>query len=699
MKNRKVNLLSSNKAIEERALEVYDERLKPNKMKDHLINHEEVTNKLCEARIDMCKLVKTDPWTQEDLKVVLKQLKNDKARDAENLANEIFKEKAAGTDLLKAVLKLMNLMKENQTYPKILEKCNITSIHKKNSNDDVSNYRGVFRVNILRSILDRLIYNSCYETIDSSLTDGNVGARKRRGCRDNIFVLSAINNSILKGNSEPIQLQVTDVKTCFDKLWLQSCTNALFECGLRNNMLSLMFLENRNVQYAIKVNNKLTRRVNAQDVELQGSVWSSLKCTSMMDTLNKIVMTDEDLQYHYKGDKDVPIGVRGMVDDTLGISKCGNKAVQLNAVINSFVESQRLLLSKEKSVVIHVGKKTKCDTPCPILQVHENVMHEADSVKYLGNIVTPTGGLSETIEDRRNKGWGKVATILGILDEVDMGSRRIEAGLLLRKSILVNSLLFTSETWSGIREASLQRLEQVDQALLRSLLAAHSKTSVEFLYLESGSLQLKHILRMNRMMYHHYLLTLDKEETIRKIYEKQKQEPNKGDWYELLKSDFEFVEKEICEDEIQSLSKIEYKKIVKELIQQAVFKYYLKKKVKHTKLDQITYNTLKVQSYLTDSRFSREERELVAALRSRCYNAKLNFRKLHKGNLQCSLGCPSIESQFHIFSECKVLKSDTHTEDYNSLFSDVNKQKQVINTFIYIEKKRQFLRYSALPWD
>ena len=80
-----------------------------------------------------------------------------------------------------------------------------------------------------------------------------------------------------------------------------------------------------------------------------------------------------------------------MVDDTLGISKFGNKAVQLNAVINSFVESQRLLLSKEKSVVIHVGKKTKCDTACPILQVHKNVMHEADSVKYLGNIVTPTG--------------------------------------------------------------------------------------------------------------------------------------------------------------------------------------------------------------------------------------------------------------------------------------------------------------------
>ena len=53
-----------------------------------------------------------------------------------------------------------------------------------------------------------------------------------------------------------------------------------------------------------------------------------------MDQLNKIVMSKEELQYHYKGDKNIPIGVRGMVDDTLGISRCGNTSVALNSVIN-----------------------------------------------------------------------------------------------------------------------------------------------------------------------------------------------------------------------------------------------------------------------------------------------------------------------------------------------------------------------------
>jgi hypothetical protein len=67
-------------------------------------------------------------------------------------------------------------------------------------------------VSILRSILDCLIYNSSYETIDINLSDGNVGARKRRGCRDNVFVISALNNSVMKRRSAPIKVEVTDVE-------------------------------------------------------------------------------------------------------------------------------------------------------------------------------------------------------------------------------------------------------------------------------------------------------------------------------------------------------------------------------------------------------------------------------------------------------------------------------------------------------
>ena len=202
------NLLTSNKAIQERAIKVFTERLEANPIEDHLKEFEDESNKLCEARLKACKSIKTAPWDEADLKEVLKQLDNNKSRDPEGFAHEIFKEDVAGTDLLQALLKLMNLMKEKQVFPKVLEKCNITTIHKKKSKSDFQNYRGVFRVTILRSILDRLVYNSSYETVDSHLTDGNVGARKRRGCRDNMFVLSAVNNKAKAISAKLLELNL-----------------------------------------------------------------------------------------------------------------------------------------------------------------------------------------------------------------------------------------------------------------------------------------------------------------------------------------------------------------------------------------------------------------------------------------------------------------------------------------------------------
>ena len=136
-------------------------------------------------------------------------------------------------------------------------------------------------------------------------------------------------------------------------------------------MLNLMYLQNRNVQVAIKVNGELTRRTDVQDVVMQGTVWLSLMFTSSIDRLNKIILSQEKLQYHYKEDTNDPLGIRDMVDDTLGVSKCSSTAVPLNSVINSFVESQRPTLSGEKSVVIHAVKKSKCHTSCPDLKVHK----------------------------------------------------------------------------------------------------------------------------------------------------------------------------------------------------------------------------------------------------------------------------------------------------------------------------------------
>ena len=699
MKDEKGNLLTSDKAILDLGLKTFKERLEPNQIEPNLEQFEKETNEVCEIRLKLSKNNKTVPWTMDNLKNVLKQLDNDKSRDSDGFANEIFK--VAGEDLFQAVLKLMNIIKTRQEYPKGLENCNITTIHKKSSKKEFKNYRGVFRVAVLRSILDKLMYNDSYYTIDSNLTDGNVGARKKRSVRDNIFVMSAITNSIINGKSEPIQAQIMDINTCFDKLWLQACINALFEAGLDNDQLNLLYLENKNANIAVKVNNKLSARISVKNVIMQGTIWGSLKCTTTMDTLNKTMKEDTNLHYNYKGDKNIAIGVLGMVDDTLALSECGNKAIRKNSVVNSFVESQRLTLSTEKSVVVHIGKKSKCKATCPTLKIHKQSMKESQCAKYLGHLVSPGGGLSETIEDRRNKGWGKVSSILAILSELGTGGHRVEVGLMLRKAILVNSLLFAAESWSGVTDKQIARMEVVDTTLLRKILPnGHSKCPTEFHHLESGTLKLRHILTYLRLMYHHQILSKDNNETIKKIYLKQKEDNVKGDWYRLLLKDFEFLGITMDESEILNTPKHIYKKKIKELVRKAGFLYLTEQKLSHTKVRNIQYSNLSIQPYLTSKLFNSEETSLLYNLRSHCHPSKRNFRKMYKNDLKCRMGCNDIEDQIHIFTKCQPILSQIESDTgsiYEHIYDDISNQKKVISIYTKIEKTRLQLLDNLLP--
>ena len=129
-------------------------------MKPDLINLQMEKEELCMKRLEAAKLKKSPAWNMDKLDTVLKHLKKNKSRDPLGLANEIFMPGVAGYDLKLAILKLMNKIKEEQVYPEALEQYNISSIYKnKGKRNDFNSYRGIFRVPILRSILDRLIYD------------------------------------------------------------------------------------------------------------------------------------------------------------------------------------------------------------------------------------------------------------------------------------------------------------------------------------------------------------------------------------------------------------------------------------------------------------------------------------------------------------------------------------------------------------
>ena len=62
------------------------------------------------------------------MKHVIKNLKKKKSRDPYGYSNELFQ--YGGSDFQLAITKFMNLIKKLQTFLKMLELCNITSLYK-----------------------------------------------------------------------------------------------------------------------------------------------------------------------------------------------------------------------------------------------------------------------------------------------------------------------------------------------------------------------------------------------------------------------------------------------------------------------------------------------------------------------------------------------------------------------------------------
>ena len=76
-----------------------------------------------------------------------------------------------------------------------------------------------------------LIYNEKYEIIDSNMSDCQMGARKRKGCRNNIFIINGIIHDVMSSvKKNPVVLHVSDYKQMFDAIELKQALSDILCC-------------------------------------------------------------------------------------------------------------------------------------------------------------------------------------------------------------------------------------------------------------------------------------------------------------------------------------------------------------------------------------------------------------------------------------------------------------------------------------
>ena len=262
-----------------------------------------------------------------------------------------------------------------------------------------------------------------------------------------------------------------------------------------------------------------------------------------------------------------------------------------------------------------------------------------------------------------------MSSILNILNQVSFGRHYLQIALLLRESLLINSMLNNVEVWHGITRDEEKEFQKVDLILLRKLLGAPISTPKESFFLELGILPISILLKAKRVRYLHYPLNKNKAEMLSRFFWAQWRRPCKGDWVNLIKQDL--AELGIPDDleKITAYSKLSFKKYVKDRSKEVAFQSLMSCKENHSKMSWINYSELGMQDIYSSSELSIDEARVIFLFRVHMCQFTQNFRGTNVYDL-CLL-CRNHPDTQESMSECKELKRQFAYMNIGKMIKDV----------------------------
>ena len=514
--------------------------------------------------------------------------------------------------------------------------------------------------------------------------------------KDHLLIIHGIINSVVNGNEDCIDLQIYDLEKAFDGLWLEDCLNDIYDNTPkenRNDKISLLYESNRKNLVAVKTAAGMTDRVNIPTIVQQGGTWGPLLCSNSVDTLGKKCKDRGEHYYTYKNAARVfPLA---FVDDLNGIAKCGFESLSLNAFLTTQIELKRLRFhvadknGKSKCHKMHVGKRNDF---CPTLKVHGSIIQEVTEDTYLGDILSCDGKNTKNISERISKGLGIISQIFNLLDRISFGPYLIETAVLLRNSMLVNGTLTNAEIWYNFSKSEIHEFEKLDTLFFSKLLEVPGSTPNEAFFLELGVLPVEAIVKARRINYLHSILQRDKGSMLYTFFVTQWNNPTRGDWTLEVKQDLEDFGIPCSFELIQSKSKLSFKNLVKVRAEEYAFNSLRRKQNTHSKMENLTYRSLKMQQYLSSQEIKTSEKRTIFKYRTRMERFGENFRGT-QGPILCPLCQNHLDNQEQSYQCTEIIKGVEVKGSLSDIYKNEIKPETIETAVKIAEFRKQNLGY------
>ena len=376
-----------------------------------LERYENIQNKLCMARIKASEKARSPDFSLDEIKHAVSELKTGRCMDPTGLIREVFK--TAGDGFLLSVLEVANFIKRSKVIP--IEWGDIwikTLKKKKGSHKKLKNYRGIFIVSILSIIFEKLLKNRIPPTLKEHMPHFQNGGSKGKGVIDNLFLLKALIDHS-KYMDKQLWITFYGIEKCFDSLWLENCINSLWDNGIKDDTLSLIYYLNAKANVIVKTPFGDTNPLHLTNIVKQGTVLGPLLNNCSLDRVCK-----ESYSYHLGS---VEIKPMEFVDD---IADPNN----------------------------------------------DEVMKSGGVARYLGDHFNSKDDYVDLCKERVERAKGSTFELIALCREVKFGTLQIENMLILYQSVFLQRLIYNCESWSNMTDKDYQALQSAQLLYLRNVM-------------------------------------------------------------------------------------------------------------------------------------------------------------------------------------------------------------------------------------
>ena len=355
------------------------------------------------------------PITEEEISTAISQMKNGKAPGLDGISSEVLK--LGGEASVRWLSSIFATIWTEESVPSDWTKQLVVPIHKKGSQSDCDNFRGISLLSVPSKVFTKVISNRLKPRVEHLLRESQCGFRKGRGCNDQIYTLRVLMEKAREFH-QPLYMCFIDLRKAYDSVNRDALWTVLQRCyHLPEKILSIIRAMHDESTAAVRAYGKTSDEFAVTSGVRQGCVLAPTLFNLFFDAVIHMAIDDHleegrGVRIVFNPDAKLVGDRRKMTLETLvtdleyadDMVPLSNSWSDLEVMIKSLHQqctAMGLTISCRKTKTLAVLPSSSCPQPQPILlSPAADPVEPVTAFQYLGSTVSQDCSNSAEVSSR-----------------------------------------------------------------------------------------------------------------------------------------------------------------------------------------------------------------------------------------------------------------------------------------------------------